>query len=318
MSRAWLLLLCLLALPGSAQVVPERELEISKAQFDSGNFAEALARASEALEVANFSDGQRREMLRIGGLSAFNLGDLAKARALFLALLKLDPDFVLDPFSAPPPALKLFEQVRHEHQDALALVRQQIALRVEQEKRALAERDRQRVADEERRRRLEELGRQITVRTVEKRSLLVNFVPFGAGQFQQGRVGWGVAFAVTEAVLALTSIISYFGLQSLFEPITYTWTDRLTADGTGKFSVTVNRIPATREGEAAVWRTLKVATGVGFYASWALGVGEALLHHQGEVVTETQKTAPPPPPEPVKLNLMLSPGGLGAGLTLQF
>ena len=36
------------------------------------------------------------------------------------------------------------------------------------------------------------LGSRIKVRTIEKRSMLVNFIPFGAGQFQQGRTGWGV------------------------------------------------------------------------------------------------------------------------------
>lgn len=320
-ARALCLVLALAPAFALAQAVPERELEVSRSLYDAGKYAEALARVSNAMRGTNFTDAQRIELLKLGGLSAFNLGDLNAAKAQFLQMLQLNPDYVLDPFAVAPPAIRLFEQVKKDNAAQLDLVRQQIALRAEQEKRAQAERERLLKEEEERRRRMEALTQQVTVRNVREQSMVVNFIPFGAGQFQQGRTGWGVAFAVSEGVLAVVSIISYFALEALFEPVTYTWNDRLTADGTGVYSVTVRRIPPTRQTEADVWRALKLSTGIGFYALWALGIGDALWHHQPTVVTETQELAPPPAPAPApgaRLRLFPLSGGLGAGVQIGF
>jgi tetratricopeptide (TPR) repeat protein len=321
----WRLALLAVLVPALAfaQTVPERELEVSRSLYDAGKYAEALARVSAAMRSTNFTDAQRVELLKLGGLAAFNLGDLNSAKAQFLQLLQLNPDYVLDPFAVPPPAIRLFEQVKQDNAAQLDLVRQQIVLRAEQERRAEEERQRLRKEEEERRRRMEALSATVTVRTVKSQSMLVNFVPFGAGQFQQGRTGWGVAFAVSEGVLAVVSIISYFALDALFEPVTYTWNDRLTADKSGVFSITVRRIPPNRQTEADVWRTLKLSSGIGFYALWALGIGEALWHHQPTVVTETVEPAgraPDAPAAPLGAHFRIFPthGGLGAGLQIRF
>ena len=133
------------ALPAFAQVVPEREMEIIQSLYDTGKYAEAAKRANESLALANFSDPQRVKLLEISALSAFNVGDTKSSQAAFLQLLKVNPDFILDPFAVPPPAIKVFEQVRKEHADELNLVRQQIALRIDQNKRAAAELERLRL-----------------------------------------------------------------------------------------------------------------------------------------------------------------------------
>ncbi|MCP2871881.1 hypothetical protein, partial [Salmonella enterica] len=78
------------------------------------------------------------------------------------SLLKVNPDYLLDPFAVPPAAIKVFEQVRKDNGDALNLVRQQISLRLEQEKRALAERERLAKEQEERLRRQEILNGKVT------------------------------------------------------------------------------------------------------------------------------------------------------------
>ncbi len=250
--RALLLCVCAAALlfgaSASAQVVSEREVEITKALFDSGQYAEALKRANSAMSLANFTEPQRIEMQKIAALSAFNLGQSAEANKHFSQLLQLNPDYVLDPFAVPPTAIKQFEQVRKEMADSLNLIRQQIALRAEQDKRLEAAR----LQAEEQRRRVEGLARETVIRTVEKRSMLLNFVPFGAGQFQQGRNGWGIGLAVSEGILALTSIISFLAIESLFETRTFTFNDRLTPDG--KFSIVVRGIPI--ESQAAATRLI--------------------------------------------------------------
>ncbi len=309
LSHLWLvLLLALGAGEAHAQIVSERELEITKALFDSGQYAEALKRADNAMSLANFTDAQRVEMQKFAALSAFNLGNLPVATQHFSKLLQLNPDYVLDPFAVPPPAIKQFEQVRREMADSLNLIRQQLALRAEQEKRAEAAR----VAAEEQRRRLEALNRDITVRTVEKRSWLLNFVPFGAGQFQQGRTGWGLAFAISEAVMGLTSIISFIAIDSLYKTTTYEITDRLTPDG--KFSFTIRGIPPENQPAALNWSRVKYGTGLAFYGLWVAGSVDALLHHDSEIVTERREKAPPP----IGLQLTPTSGGLNAAFTLSF
>jgi len=308
------LVLLLLPVVAHAQVVPERELEIAKALFDAGNYKDALKRARDAMAVANFTDEQRLELHRIAGLSAFNGGDAEGAQQHFLQLLQLNPDFVLDPFAAPPSAIRMFEQVRKQNVDALNLVRQQLALRAQQEKRDAEERERARIEQEAQRRKVEELTRSTTVRVIEKRSLLMNFIPFGVGQFQQGRVEWGITFAVLEAITALTNLISYFAIEGLFVNTTVvTLHNVITSTGATDYPIRYRHIPPGSAAQAAVWRTLKLSTGISFYALWALGIGDALWHHRSEIVTEHQETLPV-----ARLSLFPTQGGLGAGFSLSF
>src|SRR5689334_21090553 len=93
-----------------SQITPDREIETVKFIYNAGNYTLARQRVQDALRLGNFTEPQRIEMLKFGGLSAFNLGDTKAAEEDFLALLKLNPDFVLDPFAVPPPAIKLFEE----------------------------------------------------------------------------------------------------------------------------------------------------------------------------------------------------------------
>ena len=310
-----LALIVLCALPAFAQVVPEREVEIIQSLYDTGKYLEAGRRANESLALANFSDPQRVRLHEIAALSAFNLNDMKGAQAAFLQLLRVNPDYILDPFAVPPAAIKVFEQVRKENADALNLVRQQIALRIDQDKRAAAERERMRLEQEDRQRKANLLSNEITIRTIEKRSMLVNFIPFGAGQFQQGRPGWGAAFAVSEGLMAVLSIVSFFAIESLFAEIPYTWTDRLGPP----FTIRVRQIPASRRTEASVWTGLKYGTGIAFYALWAIGVGDAIWHHQDSVTTETREPrVPAVKPPTAHFKIYPTPGGLGAGVTIGF
>lgn len=317
--RKVLLLVLLGALPAFAQVVPEREMEIIQSLYDTGKYAEAARRANESIALANFSDAQRVRLFEISALSAFNLNDLKSAQAAFLQLLKVNPDYILDPFAVPPTAIKVFEQVRKEHADTLNLVRQQIALRIDQNKRAAAELERLRLEQEERKRKADFLAHEIKVRTIEKRSMLVNFLPFGAGQFQQGRVGWGAAFAVSEGLMAVLSIVSFFAINALYKTVTFTWTDRLTADGSGVFSFPARVFDPERKVDRDVWTGLKYGTGIAFYALWAIGAGDAVWRHQDEVVTETREPVNPASKVPTaRFNIYPTQGGLGAGVTIGF
>lgn len=299
------------------QVVPEREVEIIQSLYGTGKYAEAARRANESLALVNFSDVQRVKLHELAGLSSFNLGDLKSAQSAFLQLLKINPDHVLDPFAVPPLAIRVFDQVRKDNADALNLVRQQLAIRADQEKRAAEDRLRLQREEEERRRAEGKANSEVVVRTVERHSMLVNFIPFGVGQFTQGRTGWGVGFAVSEGIMAVLSIVSFFAIEALYENIDYRCTDCLTNNPDGVVHITMRGLPRARLADFDVWNKLKFGTGIAFYSLWALGIAEAIWHHQDEVVTEQRVPTQPPKPS-ASLRIFPTQGGLGAGVTIRF
>ncbi|MCU0700234.1 MAG: hypothetical protein MUC96_27315 [Myxococcaceae bacterium] len=283
-----------------AQSTPERELELARALFDAGKYGETVSLVRKALGVTNFTDEQRIELHRMAGLSSFNLGDTQAAKESFLSLLRLNPDHVLDPFIAPPPALRLFDQVRKDNADELTLVRQLLQVRAEQKRRE----------EEEKRKAAEARGSGKTI-TIEKRPFWMNFLPFGAGQFVQERTGWGIAFAVTEGVFAVTSIIAYWAIELLKTDIVELY------DGPqgNQVTRTIRGIPQLAKGQRDAWTLVKFSTGGAFYAAWIAGIVDAIVHHTGDKQTES-RDAPAPPP---RLSVTLLPGGgVFAGVNLSF
>src|SRR5262249_42930432 len=134
----------------------------------------------------------------------------------FAALLRVDPDYSLDPFLAPPPALRAFETVRAQMVRELAGIREahhRLAEIAAQEKQARAETDRHQASQ---RAQLEAQARLASTRQASAKSWWVDFIPFGAGQFQQGRTGVGIAFATSEIVLLAASLASFFTYNGLF------------------------------------------------------------------------------------------------------
>jgi hypothetical protein len=309
-----LLLLGLLA-PGAVRADEPVDPEVTTlhSSYEYGRYAEVLERAGTRIDRGRLSDKDLAELHKLAGLSAFHLNRMDDAARHFRALLRLDPDFNLDPFAVPPPAVTYLDGIREQMSAELDLVRQERRLRVERERTEVERRERERVAAEEQRRRVETLSRQVTVREVEKRSFLVNFVPFGAGQFQQGRTGLGTLLAATEGALAVTSIIAFFAYDSLFE------TRDVTVDDVREpIKLSVRYIPTERGPQARAWQWLKWGSAAGFYGVYAAGVADALVHHQDQVVRTHLETLPSPPPPQTRLHLFPTSGGAGAGFTLAF
>jgi len=172
---------------------------------------------------------------------------------------------------------------------------------------------------------------------VERHNFLINFIPFGMGQFQQGRNTLGVVLAGSEGALAAASVIGYLAHESLYQAGSITLDDRQVPGSTT--TIRYWGIPPERANEAQTWRLVKVLSGAGFYVLWGYGVIDALLHHQDEVVTThvedaaagapqsavltpsahlTQRFAPQPRDGALSAYVIPYPGGLGAGLRLDF
>lgn len=158
--------------------------------FEFGDYKRARDLAVDMLEnnvVATNED--RAEANRIAGLSIFYLARSAEDRALaeqhFLQLLRIDPDYQLDPFFTTPAAIQFFEDVRKDHAEELEPIRQAIA----------AARDKPKLGP---------------VQKVGQRTLAVAFLPLGAGQFQNGEAALGWTFATVQVAAVAGSVVTYF------------------------------------------------------------------------------------------------------------
>ena len=214
MSRGagWVLLALLTASTVQAQGTPaageEADLAAVQSEFEFGHYREVLERAERRIDRGGMDEASLVQWHKLAGLAAFNLKRTDQAQRHIAALLRLDPDFALDPCVYPPAAVAFVEKQRQALAPELDRIRAERRAQAEAAKRAAEERAALARQAEEQRRQIEEMSRQVTVRTVEKRSFLVNFVPFGAGQFQQGRVAAGTGFAIAEALLGITSIVA--------------------------------------------------------------------------------------------------------------
>ncbi len=137
---------------------------------------------------------------------------------------------------------------------------------------ARAERDAQlrKVADE--RERLRKYKESLVV--VERHSFGINFAPFGAGQFQNKQPVRGVLFAAGEGLTGGVSVGVFLYLSSKYG---------LTA------TVPVVDGPGVRQ-----LQQLEIATGVAFFAIYAWGVVDSLLHYKPRVQIEGDDTLLPP------------------------
>jgi len=291
----------------------QADLAAVQSEFEFGHYREVLERAERRIDRGGVDEASLMQWHKLAGLAAFNLKRTEQAQRHIAALLRIDPDFALDPFVYPPPAVAFVEKQRQALAPELDRIRAERRAAAAAAKRAAEERAALAREAEEQRRQIDEMSRQVTVRTVEKRSFLVNFVPFGAGQFQQGRVAAGTGFAIAESLLAVTSIVAYFAYGSLIDTRTAPTDPRFP----GAAPIVETGIPANREEEAKVWRALKIGAGLGFYGVWAAGVADAIIHHQDTVVT-TRIESPPPPPPPPRARIGPGPGTVGAAVTVVF
>ena len=184
-----------------ALAAPDANLKRARDRFEFGAWADAAGSVRAWLsEHPEPSGPEAVEAFRILGISEFHLGDLAQARQAFVGLLSQDPDFTLDPFLVPPPVVEFFDRVKKENEAALIPLRER--------KKALAEQ--QRLADEARRRLIAEeqarTGPPAKVIQVEQRHYAFNWMPFGAGQFQNGHKAKGTAIAAAQLALGATNL----------------------------------------------------------------------------------------------------------------
>ena len=297
----WLACVLTAGVAAAAGELPSPEAVSIRGEYELGRFEQVLERARARLSLPELPESEQLELNQLAGLSAFNLGRPQDAERHLAAVLRLDPDHALDPFQVPPPAIQLFERLRQDLAPSLETVRYERALRAERLKR---EAEARAAAEaESARREAESRAAATAARVVGGRSFLVNFVPFGAGQFQQGRTRAGIAFAATEGVLAAVSAFGYWRYASLITTRSVVIDNRQTPGE--RYTLTERGIPVTQAAEAETYRWMQWGAGAAFYVAWAAGAVDAVVHH-GD------------PAPPISLQLLPLPGGASAGLTARF
>ena len=241
------------------------------------NPSEQLAQRSDLVEA--------RSML---GACYFELGRREDAREEFERVLQLQPDKTLSELSYSAGAIRLFDDTK-----------------AEIEARAKRDAELKRIA--EAREKLEAYRKSLVV--YENRPYWVNFVPFGAGQFQEQRRGRGVLFAVGEGLTGGASAGIFLYLAT-------------------KYGL-VAKVPISEGPRIRQLQQIEIGTGVAFLGLYAWGVVDSLLHHtprqqiQGDdsLVPRDLLDVDKPKPSPktslrdrIHFGPMITPSGVGIGI----
>ncbi|AKU90402.1 hypothetical protein [Vulgatibacter incomptus] len=293
----------LLALaPVAALAAADDDLRRARDLFEYGDYAQARDLAASLLDRNVLaSDEQLVDANRIVALAWFY--DQApdrkeKAERFFLQLLSIEPEYRLDPFFTTPAAVAFFDLVRTEHEEDLAPIREQ--RRRAKEARRAEEEARRRFLDAQARAGSESGASGLTPAP---RNLALVFLPFGAGQFQNGDTTAGYILGSIQLAAGATSAATFLALNNV-------------ASG-GK--VARRDLPLARTLDTVKWTSAAI-----FYLSWAAGIADAWSRFE----PERRGSAPGSPGSPdlragarapmaVPI-LEAGPDGASLGLALQF
>jgi hypothetical protein len=248
--------------------VAGEEFQRGKNAFDRGEFGRAVEIIRPLLypEIRLQSDNQLVLAHRVLGVSYLFERKEAEATAEFRRLLQLAPDYHFDPLLDPPEVVDFFNGVRKDYGKELGQLE---ARRRELEK--ARERDREQC---------EKVlaGPAVIEKKVGRNSFAVNFVPFGAGQFQNGQRGKGWTFFGVEAVLGAASVAALATNVTLYG---------LRPQRSCRYEVDANACPPdaidhTDENRSRVLTDVQVVTGALFFAAVAWGIVDALYYYRPE------------------------------------
>ncbi|HEY5450815.1 MAG TPA: hypothetical protein VIQ54_18805 [Polyangia bacterium] len=274
--------------------------------FDRGRTAFGRAEYARAIEVIYpllypvvllDSEGEQVQAHRMLGVAYLFENKPDEARREFKKLLELRKDYRFDPLLDPQRVVDFFNGVLKEEEATIA------EWEIRERERKAAE---QRQREEARRREAARLRLAPTVVYYERHSFAVNFIPFGAGQFQNGQRRKGWFFFGAEALLGAASVGAFatnFGLYGL------TPHRKCKDPQAPNIACPQGSIDYSEEDTSRTLLGIQLVSGGLFFAVAIWGVIDAIHNHQPEV----------PLPSDAKVaraasgaRLTFSPNGLGA------
>ena len=258
-----------------ALATPDADVKRARDRYEFGAYADAAGAIREMLSRSpDLPEPVAIEAWRILGLAEYQLGDKRAAREAFVHLLSIDPDQTLDPFLVPPPVVEFFDNVRVQAEPELAPLRERKKQLKEQE----------RLADEARRRLLAEeqirSGPPSKILVVQEHIYMLNFLPFGVGQFQNGDTTKGIIIAVSQVVLGAVNLGAIFAHNAIAQ------------DSSRRCSVSTPTNcsnPPIPDSDRALLQSIDVVKYVSaglFWGVYAYGVADSLIHYVPRIETE--------------------------------
>jgi hypothetical protein len=187
----------------------------AKLEFEYKNFAQAV-KILRLLLYPTVQFTQEEDIVEgraMLGLAYFYLGKRDRAREEFTALLYLRPQYDMDPFLVPPPAVEFFNAIRHN------LLMQEKLRRVEGKN---AEHD------QKKNKQVQSVFRHIyTERTIERHSRFVACMPFGVGQFQNSHSTKGTTLAISAGATLGVNVFTFLFVWTLRDKDGYYAQDKL-------------------------------------------------------------------------------------------
>jgi tetratricopeptide (TPR) repeat protein len=282
------------ALPPRARANDFEEFEAARSAYEAQDYTRS-ARLFDALGGGETPALTNRSLLleskKYLGASYSFLGKSQLAESEFERLLRLDPQYMLDPLGFPEEVQRLFAHVKSRLDNEQRVAAEERHREQEQQARLQNERETQE------RKRWEQLATlAATERLQEKRSRWVALMPFGIGQVQNGHGSLGAVLAVSEGSLLLISFVSWLVHENLRgqEP---------KADQRDEFNLT----------ERVSRYTNQVSLGL-FGVIALTGIIDAQLRFQGDVERVRKRPLPTDLREPPKVSL----GPRGLSLQLRF
>ena len=258
---------------------PASDLKKAKDRYEFGAYADAAGAVREVLaQHPDLPEDLAVEAWRILGLAEYQLKDEASAREAFVHLLSVNPDYALDPFLVPPAIVDFFDRVKRESEPQLQPLRERKRQLKEQER--LAEEAKRKLLAEE----IARSGPPSKLVVVQERVYLLNFLPFGAGQFQNGDTTKGTIVLVTQALFGAVNI----GAILLHNAIADNPSNRCTI--TTPTNCSNPPIPDSDRQLLSNIDIVKYVSAGLFWASYAYGVADSLVHYVPRVETEVTPT----------------------------
>jgi len=270
------------------------EFDAARNAYEGQDYAQA-ARRFEQLGGGDTPALTNRSLLleskKYLAASYLFLGKLPQAEAEFQRLLRLDPQYLLDPLGFPEEVQRLFAQTKA-RLDSERRVAEEERRREEERKRQLEER---RLSEARARwERLVSLAQ--TERVEEKRSRWIALIPFGVGQVQNGHGSLGAVLAVSEGSLLAISLVSWIIHENLRG-------EHPGASARDEFTVT----------ERVSRYTNQVSLGL-FGALALTGIIDAQARFQGDAAHTRKRSLSPELREPPRLSV----GPQGLSLRIKF
>jgi hypothetical protein len=220
------------------------------------------------------------------GASDFELGDSQTAHREFEKALEIERDRELTRNVFSDGVVKLFDDTKAE------LDRQDRA-REQEEKDAIVK---------------QQVETYIAnMHVYEAHPYFVNFVPFGAGQFQNHQRRRGVLLAIGEGATLGVSAGIWFYLV-------------------GTYGISASNVPLSSAQTVRTLQQVEIGTGVACIGLYALGVVDSLLHYRPSELKKSDESLLPPELRPKKKTSLLdrlhvvpiaARGGGGLGLALE-